>query len=354
MSVLSMLRIENPWKKVTVRLVAVGLAVMTAFSGSLAIAEETLSISAAPAANGAIDESRSSFSFQLEPGQSVADEYFVQNSGNVDQTISVYATDAFNSENGDFALLDTSDAPTDVGSWITFDGGLPRVDFTLKAGQSKIVGFSLAVPAEASPGDHAGGIVVSAQSEAGQVTLDRRVATRLYARIKGELVAQLSIGSLEALYDGEFFNPFGGTATITATVSNTGNVSLGADVVAGVNGIFGIPIAQAPAIEVPELLPGTTRTYTFEVTGVGAWVYLNPYVKLVGTIDPDALDPGELPSLERGVTLFVVPWHFLLLLVIVGVLMIQLRSRARINEQREKEWVAYAAAQAAQEKQDSK
>jgi dihydroorotate dehydrogenase (fumarate) len=168
------------------------------------------------------------------------------------------------------------------------------------------------------------------------------------------LVPQLSIGSLEALYDGEFFNPFGGTATITTTVSNTGNVSLGADVVAGVNGIFGIPIAQAPAIEVPELLPGTTRTYTFEVTGVGAWVYLNPYVKLVGTIDPDALDPGELPSLERGVTLFVVPWHFLLLLVIVGVLMIRLRSRARINEQREKEWVAYAAAQAAQEKQDSK
>jgi dihydroorotate dehydrogenase (fumarate) len=325
-----------------------------ALSGSVAIADETLSISAAPASGGEIDETRSRFSYQLDPGQSVSDEYFIQNSGSVDQKITVYATDAFNSENGDFALLDTSETPTDVGTWIAFDGGLSRVEFTLQAGESKIVEFTLAVPAEASPGDHAGGIVVSAQSEAGQVTLDRRIATRLYARIQGDLVPQLSIGSLEALYDGEFFNPFGGTATITTTVSNTGNVSLGADVVAGVNGIFGIPIAQAPAIEVPELLPGTTRTYSFEVTGVGAWVYLNPYVKLVGTIDPEALDPGQLPSLERGVTLFVVPWHFLLLLVIVGVLMIQLRSRARINEQREKEWVAYAAAQAAQEKQDSK
>ena len=349
-----MLKIQKSAQTAVVRLVAVSAALMMALSGSVALADETLSISAAPASGGEIDETRSRFSYQLDPGQSVSDEYFIQNSGSVDQKIIVYATDAFNSENGDFALLDTAEAPTDVGTWIAFDGGLPRVEFTLQAGESKIVEFTLAVPAEASPGDHAGGIVVSAQSEAGQVTLDRRIATRLYARIQGDLVPQLSIGSLEALYDGEFFNPFGGTATITTTVSNTGNVSLGADVVAGVNGIFGIPIAQAPAIEVPELLPGTTRTYTFEVTGVGAWVYLNPYVKLVGTIDPDALDPGQLPSLERGVTLFVVPWHFLLLLVIVGVLMIQLRSRARINEQREKEWVAYAAAQAAQEKQDSK
>ena len=349
-----MLNIQKSAQRAVFRLVAVSAVLIMALSGSVAIADETLSISAAPASGGEIDETRSRFSYQLDPGQSVSDEYFVQNSGNVDQKITVYATDAFNSENGDFALLDTSEAPTDVGTWIAFDGGLSRVEFTLQAGESKIVEFTLAVPAEASPGDHAGGIVVSAQSEAGQVTLDRRIATRLYARIQGDLVPQLSIGSLEALYDGEFFNPFGGTATITTTISNTGNVSLGADVVAGVKGIFGIPIAQAPAIEVPELLPGTTRTYTFEVTGVGAWVYLNPYVKLVGTIDPDALDPGELPSLERGVTLFVVPWHFLLLLVIVGVLMIRLRSRARINEQREKEWVAYAAAQAAQEKQDSK
>lgn len=348
-----MLNTENTAQKLVVRLAAVSLALVMTFSGSVAMAEETLSISAAPAVDGEIDESRSRFSYQLDPGQSVSDEYFIQNSGSSDQKVTVYATDAYNSENGDFALLDTAENPTDVGAWIVFDGGESRVDFTLKAGQSKIVGFTLKVPAEAAPGDHAGGIVVSAQSAAGQVTLDRRIATRLYARIKGELVPQLSIGSVEAFYDGEFFNPFGGTATITTTVSNTGNVSMGADVVTGVNAVFGIPIAQLSGVEVQELLPGTTRTYTFEVNGVGAWVYLNPYVKIVGTIDADAIDPGELPSLERGVSLFVVPWHFLLLLVVLGALLIVLRSRARTNEQRAEEWVAYAAAQAAQEKRDS-
>ena len=173
-----MLNIQKSAQTAVVRLVAVSAALMMALSGSVALADETLSISAAPASGGEIDETRSRFSYQLDPGQSVSDEYFIQNSGSVDQKIIVYATDAFNSENGDFALLDTAEAPTDVGTWIAFDGGVSRVEFTLQAGESKIVGFTLAVPAEASPGDHAGGIVVSAQSEAGQVTLDRRIATR--------------------------------------------------------------------------------------------------------------------------------------------------------------------------------
>jgi dihydroorotate dehydrogenase (fumarate) len=354
MSELSMLNQENLAMKVFTKVVAVSVAIFIALTGSIAVAEETLSISAAPASEGSIDESRSRFSYQIEPGQSVSDEYFIQNTGTVDQTVVVYATDAFNSENGDFALLDTAENPKDVGTWVVFEGGTSRVDLILKPGESRIVEFTMNVPAEATPGDHAGGIIVSAQSAPGQVSLDRRIATRLYARVAGDLVPQIVIGSVEAVYEGEFFNPFGGTATITTSLSNTGNVSLGADVIAGVNGIFGIPLAQPSAIEVPELLPGTTRTYTFEVTGVGAWVYLNPYVTLEGTIDPDAFDPGPMPSIDRNVVLFVVPWHFLLLLAAVGVLLIQLRSRERANEKRAQEWVAYAAAQAAQEKQDSK
>ena len=340
-------------QKSLTRLFAVTAAIVIVLTGSVAMAEDTLSISSAPASDGTIDKNRSRFSYQLDPGQTISDEYFVQNTGSVVQGVTIYATDAFNSDTGDFALLDTSETPTDVGAWVVFEGGVSRVDLTLEPGQSRIIGFTMNVPAEATPGDHAGGIVVSAQSAGSQVTLDRRIATRLYARINGDLLPQIAIGSVDASYDGEFFNPFGGTATITTTLSNTGNVSLGADVVAGVNGLFGIPLAQLARLEVPELLPGTTRTYSFEVTGVGAWVYLNPYIKLVGTIDSDAINPGPMPTVERSVPLFVVPWHFLLLLVAVGVLILQLRSRARTNDQRAEEWVAYAAAQSAQKKKES-
>jgi dihydroorotate dehydrogenase (fumarate) len=131
-------------------------------------------------------------------------------------------------------------------------------------------------------------------------------------------------------------------------------VSLGADVVAGVNGLFGIPLAQFARLEVPELLPGTTRTYSFEVAGVGAWVYLNPYVKLVGTIDDDAINPGPMPEMERNVTIFVVPWHLLVALVVAGAALYLIRARRRSNEERAEEWIAYAAAQSAQSKGNNK
>lgn len=336
--------------------VVVAMVVSSVFvmSGSIAFAEEALSISSAPAADGTIDKKRSRFSFQIDPGQSVSDEYFVQNTGTVEQRVTIYATDAFNSEDGDFALLDTAETPTDVGAWVMFDGGVSRVDLTLAPGQSRVIGFTMTVPAEATPGDHVGGIVVSALSDSGQVAIDRRIATRLYARVKGDLLPMLAVSSIDAAYTGDFFNPFGGTTIITTTLSNTGNVSLGAKVVAGVNGLFGVPLAQFARLEVPELLPGTTRTYSFEVTGVGAWVYLNPYVKLVGTIDEDAINPGPMPTMERSVVLFVVPWHFLIALIVVGAVVVGMRARARSNEDRAAEWVAYAAAQSAQKKGDKK
>ena len=341
--------------KTHVAVVASIMSFVMTLGGSVALAEDSLSIAAAPSANGKVDENRSRFSYQLDPGQTVSDKYFVQNNGSVEQIVSVYATDAFNSDDGGFALLDSSVSPKDVGSWVTFDGGVSRVELTLAPGQSEIVGFTVNVPTEATPGDHVGGIVVSAQSAGeGQVVLDRRIATRLYARIQGDLTPLLAISSIDAQYIGDFFNPFGGTAIITTTLSNTGNVSLGANVVAGVNGLFGIPLAQFARLEVPELLPGTTRTYSFEVTGVGAWIYLNPYINLAGKVDDDALDPGPMPTMERSVVLFVVPWHFLISLIVVGVVIIGMRARARSNEDRAAEWIAYAAAQSAQKKDDKK
>jgi dihydroorotate dehydrogenase (fumarate) len=341
--------------KTFVKSLALLLSLVFSLGGAVALGEETKSISSAPSANGTIDESRSRFSYRLEPGQTVTDDFFVQNSGSVEQKVSVYATDAFNAEDGGFALLDTSETPKDVGSWIVFEGGVSRVDLTLGPGESRVLGFTLAVPAEASPGDHAGGLVVTTQGDGdGQVLVEQRIATRLYARVKGELLPRLAITSVDASYAADFFNPFGGTATITTTLSNTGNVSLGADVTAGVRGVFGIPLAETVVIDVPELLPGSTRTYRFDVPGVGAWTYLNPYIYVLGTIDEDALDSGAMPLLERSISIFVVPWHFLLALVGAALIIVGMRARARHNEERVEQWITYARAQSTEKKGDKK
>jgi dihydroorotate dehydrogenase (fumarate) len=204
------------------------------------------------------------------------------------------------------------------------------------------------VPADATPGDHAGGIVVSAVTDSGQVKLDRRIATRLYVRVKGELQALMTLGSLSANYEPSW-NPFGGRVNMVFTLTNSGNVSLGAKTASQVTGIFGIPFSSVSNLDVPELLPGTSRTVTIPIEGVGQWMFLSASVDLVGSIDDDAINPGPIPTAKRDVMIFATPWAAIGLLILGMILFFWLRAKRRRDAIRAQEWLEYAAATAAEE-----
>ncbi|POH66197.1 MULTISPECIES: WxL protein peptidoglycan domain-containing protein [Cryobacterium] len=330
-------------------LVTLGMTLGLGAAG--AWADDSDGIAAAPAANGSVDQSRSRFSYQVEPGQQISDEYLVRNSGTTAQSVTVYATDAFNAEDGSYSLLEGDAEPVDAGNWVAFDGGVDTVQVDLAPGASQIIPFTVTVPADAVPGDHAGGIIVSALSPAGQVSVDRRVAIRLYARVKGELQPGLTISSIVSSYRGEL-NPFAGETSLTISLQNTGNVSLGANTVAQVRGIFGIPLSGLTKIKIPEMLPGSSRTVTLVVPGVGPWVYLNPQVSLAATVDPDALEAGVLPTAERSSDMFVVPWAFVILLVLIGFTLLVVRLGRSRDSARATAWIAYTEAEARRQARD--
>lgn len=299
---------------------------------------DDLGLAAAPATNGGVDGSRSRFSYQVEPGQTLNDQFFVKNTGTAPQTVTVYGTDAFNSDAGEYALLDTGAAPVDVGSWVSFDG--VETAFTLAPDESRVLPFTVTVPADARPGDHAGGMVVSAMSDSGQVRLDRRVATRMYARVAGELQPLLSLSDVSTNYTPSW-NPFDGTLDVSFTLNNTGNVALGANSVISVATVFGIPVRGIEKAEIPELLPGTSRSVTISLGGVGQWIYLGSDIKLAGTVGSDAYQPTVLPSLSRSVTTWVMPWALLVVVLIAAGTWWFLKVRARLNAKRLEEWRAY-------------
>ncbi|WP_165906038.1 DUF916 domain-containing protein [Agromyces badenianii] len=314
-------------------------------AGSFAEGDDgTIGISGAPLAD-ANTTGRTRFSYQVSPGQTVEDAYVVANTGTVAQTFAVFATDAFNSEDGGYGLLDTGVAPSDAGAWVVFDGGTTKLDILLQPGESKVVPFSVTVPADAAPGDHAAGIVISAVSPDGQVLVDRRVGTRLYVRVPGELQPNLTVSSMTASYE-PTLNPFAGDTTVTFTVRNAGNVALGADMIVGVTGVFGVGLGAAVEEELSEMLPGSTRTVTVVVPGVGQWVYLNPYVSMAPKVDPEALNPGPLSVVHRDIVIFVVPWVLLALVVIgLGVWAWIRFSRSR-NDRNAKAWIEHTEAEA--------
>lgn len=320
-------------------LVAAGLAV-----AAPARADDTVGIAGAPS-NGTDPDGRSRYSYQVQPGQQVADFYLVRNTGTTDQSVELVATDAYNTDDGAFALLATDEEPKDAGAWVTLQDGQKRLTVPLAPGAQQVVPFTVTVPADARPGDHAAGLVVSASAVEGQVKVERRVATRMYVRVAGELQPVLTVASITASAPAGA-NPLTGPSTVTVTVHNTGNVALGATLAAGATTWFGVSAARAVHEEVPEILPGATRVVTLSVPGVGRSGLLRPYVDLQPNVDPAALDPGPLAPVHRDTTVVAVPWMLLGILALAVGGWFALRARRRRETRRAQEWIAFTQEEA--------
>jgi len=305
--------------------------------------DATIGIAGGPANESGPDD-RSRLSYEVQPGQTVTDRYVVRNTGTTDQQVTVFGADAYNTNDGAYALLETGETSKDAGSWVSF-GGEASVQLALAPGEQKVLEFTVSVPAAAIPGDHAAGIVVSARGVEGQVRVDRRVATRMYVRVAGKLQPNLTISSISASQVADW-DPLTGTTDITVTLHNAGNVALGADVTAKVTTWFGMSAGDSARVELAEMLPGATREVTFSVPNVPRLGYLQAGVTLHPTVAADAPNPGALALVERQSGLAGVPWLALgVLILVLGVVLLARWRRARLTRQAE-EWVAYTRAEA--------
>jgi hypothetical protein len=318
--------------------------VLAAGPAGAAALDDTDGISIAPANSEGAD-SRASFDYQAEPGQRLDDLLVVRNTGSTRQSITVFATDAFNTDDGGYGLLDTTVEPTDVGTWVRFKGGDSKVELTLKPGASRVLQFSVDVPANAAPGDHPGGLVLSSLSPDGQIVVDRRVATRLYVRVPGDLQPNINVSQISAEYVPSL-NPLSGSVEVTFTVENTGNVALGGGLVVGAHTYFGVGAGATQQVSLAELLPGNERTLTMTIPSIGQIGYLSPFVRVVPSVSSAALYPGVLREVSRDTFAFAVPWWLIILAAIALVFFIVLRIRRRSDARNAAAWMEYTEAEA--------
>ncbi|MEV5831070.1 DUF916 domain-containing protein [Spirillospora sp. NPDC052242] len=271
---------------------------------------------------------RDYFVYSVSPGQTVKDKVTVTNLGEAAQTFNVYATDAFNTADGSFALLTAAQKPTDVGTWIDF----AQDAYKVAPGETVDVPFTLTVPHDATPGDHGGGIVASvtrreATTGGRTVNVDRRVAARVYLRTAGPLRPALQVSALRTGYASE---PLGvGRMDVTYTVRNTGNVRVAAHAKVSAQGPFGIALGEPVERRIPELLPGGSYTFRERVGDVAPAGRLTASVLLSAT-DPRSGDPVDARPIVRRASLWHVPWVAALLLAgAVGWLIVRRRKAAR-------------------------
>ncbi|MFP5375852.1 MAG: DUF916 domain-containing protein [Acidimicrobiia bacterium] len=257
-------------------------------------------------------DARAAFVYSVDPGGRVDDFVAVSNFSEQPIDLAVYASDAFNTTEGAFALRAADQAPTGAGAWVA----LATREVTVPGRSRVIVPFRLSVPGSATPGDHAAGIVASLLTPGTGgvgVAVDRRVGGRVHVRVAGELRPSLAVEGLHVSYRGGL-NPLDGRAVVRYTVTNTGNVILGGQAQVHAAGPLGVLARRAEGGAVPELLPGQSFRASATVRAVPATVR----VAAGARVEPAApggqfLDPPPAPA-EAGAHARAVPWSVLALL----------------------------------------
>ena len=208
---------------------------------------------------------RPNFSYDVNPGDVIADAFTVTNTGPGALNLTIYAADAFTTATGAVDILENGEPSVDAGTAVAPGAG----SISLEPGASVDVPFTLTVPADATPGDHSAAIVASLLpgDSTDQVKVERRLGLRIDMRVSGELAPTAEIRSLATNWGAAGVNPFGGgTTTVSYELVNTGNVRLASleDLrLSGIGGSAGVALTGG---EIPELLPGSAVTITREVT----------------------------------------------------------------------------------------
>jgi len=300
-------------------------------------------------------DGRISLRHTIAAGDQIDDVVALTNFSATPARFALYASDGTITADGSFDLIPSDQAPVDSGAWVSLqavpgsaarDGGGIVVE--VPAASSLLVPLAVAVPENATPGDHPAGVVAELVPDSSDsVTLATRVGVRLHLRVTGDLVGQLVPEAVEATYTPSW-NPFApGTVTVRYAVENAGNVRLGAATSIRAAGPFGLAESR-DSVDQREILPGQEAG---EVTTLPVWplfvswgeVVVDPAV--VGTDDGDI----ELVAETAGFTVWAVPWSQLALLAVVagivlGVLTGRRRARRRMQEKIDE---AVAAATAA-------
>jgi hypothetical protein len=282
-----------------------------------------------PATSKGPDSTRNLFSYGVvKAGSSIVDHVEIVNRSKQSAAFSIYAADAAGTTAAGSLLLQTGgQKPTDIGAWASFPGGAAELSTIIPDGKAIIEPFTINVPLQATPGDHTGGLVaavgVPKRNSAGVLVVQNyRIVVPIELRVPGALHAGLQVQSISTGFS-DPLNPFGsGSATVSYTVTNTGNVRQSGAQAVTVTGPFGQAATVRPPL-LPTILPGDSIRVSVALAGLFPDGPMSANVAVKPGWPPQTIRlPQTAPEATGSASLFAMPWSIIglvLLLVAIGV-----------------------------------
>lgn len=277
-------------------------------------------------------DGRSDFDYVVEPDDTYADHVAVRNFGEQPLTVTLYAQDAVQTPDDAFHVLTPDEKASGIGAWVSIE----TTEVTVPARENVVVPFTIAVPADAEPGDHAGGIVaVSSPAEGDGAEVQYRVGARIHLRIAGAVDASLDVNTLDGRYETRWAPFASAPLDVTATLTNTGNVRVSPVAEVRVTGLFGWWTDTAPLEGLDEILREGAQSGSVRIPDappIGPlWVTVD-----VVEVTSAGQDVTEITGVSsRTVVVWAMPWVLLavvaLLLVAIAVAVVNLRRRRRAS-----------------------
>jgi hypothetical protein len=227
-------------------------------------------------------------------------------------TFALYSADGLNTPvGGGFALKPQNVPQVDVGSWVHVPiGGIlvpPRTQDTIP--------FTMTVPLNAQPGDHAGGIVARdvtgqvQQSGPSQVIVAPGIGARIYTRVKGPLHPGLAVtnGTINGSYGPFAWVTGSGQGKLRFRVLNTGNVLLNAQAKIKAVDLLGHTVKSFTAINLPALLPGAVAYLTLPSNNLPR----------LGRVSYDVSVRAPETSKSTSFQKWLIPWVLIAIVVVL-------------------------------------
>lgn len=221
--------------------------------------------------NGNID-SPSWLILKGAPGETIKGKVIVTNQDDTEGAYAlVSAADATVTGQGAFALEAGDAEQVDIGKWLTVD----QPKFYLNPKESKEVSFSITLPDNLQPGDHAGGITVQtdtgvrkitrdkkeeSQTNGSSLTITTRVGVRVYLTASGVTHLASEFSDFKIIK-----NKMDNIYAFSFNSKNTGNVNFKPSIDLNLNDQSGSPVDGYPPYSSPaysEMLPGKIATIT--------------------------------------------------------------------------------------------